>query len=196
MSTCPEPRRRVAADPDESTRWSSRTGGWPTSSTRCSRSRASTRCSSAIADTVSELIPYDDITSTRRTRRSATLRAVLARGNGAEEVLADEPFPFGEGITGWAVEHREPVLANRAAAGSARPVRRRHANRPRVADLGAARSPRGRLKGTLNIYRTGYQAVHRGGVPARRPLRRRRGARDRQRAHPRHVSSTRRRPTR
>ena len=34
--------------------------------------------------------------------------------DGSEKVLADEPFSYGEGITGWAVEHREPVLANRA----------------------------------------------------------------------------------
>ena len=68
-----------------------------------------------------------------------------------------ERFPFGEGITGWAVEHREPVLANQA-----------HLD-PRVRIVpGTPAEPealivvplvaRGNLKGTLNIYREGEDA--------------------------------------
>ena len=81
----------------------------------------------------------------------------LARSRWAEQVLA-ERFPFGEGITGWAVEHREPVLANQA-----------HLD-PRVRIVpGTPAEPealivvpliaRGSLKGTLNIYREGEDAA-------------------------------------
>jgi diguanylate cyclase (GGDEF)-like protein len=109
-----------------------------------------------IADTVGELIPYDDITFYEANDAAQELRAVYASGEDAEKVLADEPFPYGVGITGWAVEHREPVLANRAELD------------PRVRFV-ANTTPdpeslivvplvaRGRLKGTLNIYRAGFQ---------------------------------------
>ncbi len=109
-----------------------------------------------IAHTVGELIPYDDITFYEANDAAHELRAVYASGEDAEKVLADEPFPYGVGITGWAVEHREPVLANRAELD------------PRVRFV-ANTTPdpeslivvplvaRGRLKGTLNIYRAGFQ---------------------------------------
>ncbi|HET9243310.1 MAG TPA: diguanylate cyclase [Gaiella sp.] len=109
-----------------------------------------------IARTVGELIPYDDITFYEADEGKRELRAVYASGDDSEKVLADEPFSYGVGITGWAVEHREPVLANRAELD------------PRVRFV-ANTTPdpeslivvplvaRGRLKGTLNIYRAGYQ---------------------------------------
>ena len=69
-----------------------------------------------------------------------------------------ESFSFGEGITGWAVDHREAVLANRA-----------HLD-PRVrfvpgtpiepeALIAVPLIARGQLKGTLNIYRVGEDAA-------------------------------------
>ena len=67
-----------------------------------------------IAHTVGELIPYDDITFYEADEAKRELKAVYASGHDSEKVLADEPFSYGVGITGWAVEHREPVLANRA----------------------------------------------------------------------------------
>ncbi len=109
-----------------------------------------------IASTVGELIPFDDITFYEADDSARQLQAVYASGDDAEKVLADEPFPYGVGITGWAVEHREPVLANRAELD------------PRVRFV-ANTTPdpeslivvplvaRGRLKGTLNIYRAGFQ---------------------------------------
>jgi diguanylate cyclase (GGDEF)-like protein len=109
-----------------------------------------------IADTVGELIPYDDITFYEANEATQELRAVFASGEDSEKVLADAPFAYGVGITGWAVEHREPVLANRAELD------------PRVRFV-ANTTPdpeslivvplvaRGRLKGTLNIYRAGFQ---------------------------------------
>src|SRR5437773_243385 len=63
-----------------------------------------------IAEALTPLIPYDDmhIYEVDMVKREMIPR--LARSRWAAEILA-ERFPFGEGITGWAVEHREPVLA-------------------------------------------------------------------------------------
>jgi diguanylate cyclase (GGDEF)-like protein len=109
-----------------------------------------------IADTVGELIPYDDITFYEANDATRELRAVFASGDDAEKVLADEPFSYGVGITGWAVEHREPVLANRAELD---PRVRFVANTTPDPEslIVVPHVARGRLKGTLNIYRAGFQ---------------------------------------
>jgi diguanylate cyclase (GGDEF)-like protein/putative nucleotidyltransferase with HDIG domain len=111
-----------------------------------------------IADTVSELIPYDDLHIYEANETARTLKAVFVRGAWAEEVLADRPITFGEGITGWAVEHREPVLANQAHLD---PRVRFVANTPIEPEslVSVPLIARGRLKGTLNIYRVGERAA-------------------------------------
>ena len=76
-----------------------------------------------------------------------------------------------------------------------RPVRRRHAARPGVAHRRAADRAR-RHQGRAQHLSRRADRVHRGRVPARRPLRRRRGPRPRQRPGPGQRSSSRRRPTR
>jgi diguanylate cyclase (GGDEF)-like protein len=109
-----------------------------------------------IADTLAELIPYEDVHIYEADEAKRELIPVLARSKWAHEVMS-ETFSFGEGITGWAVEHREPVLANKA-----------HLD-PRVrfvpgtpvdpeALIAVPLIARGRLKGTLNIYRVGDDA--------------------------------------
>ncbi len=109
-----------------------------------------------IADTLAELIPYEDVHIYEADETKRELIPMLARGEWADEVMR-ERFAYGEGITGWAVEHREPVLANKA-----------HLD-PRVRFVpGTPLDPealiavplvaRGRLKGTLNIYRVGEEA--------------------------------------
>ena len=109
-----------------------------------------------IADTLAELIPYEDVHIYEADETKRELIPMLARGEWADEVMR-ERFAYGEGITGWAVEHRKPVLANRA-----------HLD-PRVRFVpGTPLDPealiavplvaRGRLKGTLNIYRVGEEA--------------------------------------
>ncbi|MGZ8688096.1 MAG: diguanylate cyclase, partial [Gaiellaceae bacterium] len=109
-----------------------------------------------IADTVGELIPHDDLAFYEADEAEAELRGVFARGQYAEEVLADEPFAFGTGITGWAVEHREPVLANRADLDPR--VRFVEGTPPDPESLIAVPLiARGRVKGALNIYRVGLQ---------------------------------------
>ena len=109
-----------------------------------------------IADTVGELIPHDDLAFYEADEAESTLRGVFARGQYADEVLADDPFAFGAGITGWAVEHREPVLANRADLDPR--VRFVEGTPPDPESLIAVPLiARGRVKGALNIYRVGLQ---------------------------------------
>jgi diguanylate cyclase (GGDEF)-like protein len=106
-----------------------------------------------IADTLADLIPYEDVHIYEADEAKRELIPVFARSKWATEIMS-ETFSFGEGITGWAVEHREPVLANKA-----------HLD-PRVrfvpgtpvdpeALIAVPLIARGRLKGTLNIYRVG-----------------------------------------
>ena len=110
-----------------------------------------------IADTLAELIPYDDVHIYEADEAKRELIPVLVRSKWESEVMA-ETFSFGQGITGWAVDHREPVLSNRA-----------HLD-PRVrfvpgtpvdpeALIAVPLIARGRLKGTLNIYRVGEEAA-------------------------------------
>src|SRR5437867_4773556 len=66
-----------------------------------------------IADALAALVPYEDVNIYEADESSRQLRAVLARGEWVDEIMS-ESFSFGEGITGWAVEHREAVLANKA----------------------------------------------------------------------------------
>jgi len=110
-----------------------------------------------IADALAELIPYEDVHIYEADEAKRELVPVLARSKWADEVMRKR-FSFGEGITGWAVERREPVLANQA-----------HLD-PRVRFVpGTPTDPealiavplvaRGRLKGTLNIYRIGEDAA-------------------------------------
>ena len=69
-------------------------------------------------------------------------------------MIADEPFGFGEGITGWAVANREPVLANRADLDPR--VRFVEGTPPDPESLIAVPLiARGSIKGALNIYRVG-----------------------------------------
>ena len=111
---------------------------------------------SRIADTLAELIPYEDVHIYEADEAKRELIPVLARSKWADQVMS-ETFSFGEGITGWAVVHREPVLSNKA-----------HLD-PRVrfvpgtpiepeALIAVPLIARGRLKGTLNIYRVGEHA--------------------------------------
>jgi diguanylate cyclase (GGDEF)-like protein len=108
-----------------------------------------------IADALAVLIPYEDVHIYEADEAKRELIPVLARSQWEHEIMS-ETFSFGEGITGWAVEHREPVLANKA-----------HLD-PRVrfvpgtpiepeALIAVPLIARGRLKGTLNIYRVGEE---------------------------------------
>jgi diguanylate cyclase (GGDEF)-like protein len=109
-----------------------------------------------IADTLAELVPYDALHVYEADNTRRELVPKLARTEWADEVMRTRPG-FGQGIIGWAVANREPVLANKA-----------HLD-PRVAMVpGTPAEPealisipliaRGALKGALNIYRIGEDA--------------------------------------
>ncbi len=109
-----------------------------------------------IADTLDDLVPYDALQIYEADNTRNELIPVLARSEWESEIMRTRPA-FGQGITGWAVVNREPVLANRAH------------HDPRVAFIpGTPAEPealvtipliaRGSLKGALNMYRLGETA--------------------------------------
>src|SRR5690349_4242637 len=65
-----------------------------------------------IADTLAELVPYDALHLYEADNAARDLVPKLARTEWADEVMRTRPG-FGEGITGWAVANRQPVLTNR-----------------------------------------------------------------------------------
>lgn len=106
-----------------------------------------------IADTLADIIPHDALVIYRADEEKRTLIPVIARDPYEEQIMRS-PSEFGHGITGWAVEHREPVLSNEA-----------HLD-PRVRFIpGCPIDPealiavplvaRGAVTGALNIYRAG-----------------------------------------
>ena len=110
-----------------------------------------------IADTLKELIPYDSLTVYEVDDVHRMIIPVVAKDTYAEEIMS-ETFPVGEGLTGWAVERAEPVLANEA-----------HED-PRVAVIANTPSEpealicvplvaRGATMGALNVYRLGNEAA-------------------------------------
>src|SRR5438477_1225732 len=110
-----------------------------------------------IADALADLIPHDSLTIYEADVPRRILIPVWARDKWADKILADK-CPFGVGLTGWGVEHREPALVNQA-----------HLD-PRVATVPGtpADEPeamitipliaRDSIKGALNIYRLGEEA--------------------------------------
>ncbi len=109
-----------------------------------------------IADTLAELVPYDALHVYEADTTRQELVPKLARTEWRDEVMRTRPG-FGQGITGWAVANRQPVLTNQA-----------HLD-PRVVIIpGTPVDPealisiplvaRGSLKGALNIYRVGVHA--------------------------------------
>ena len=66
-----------------------------------------------IADTLDEIVPYEALHIYEADESKRHLVPALVRSDYADEILSDT-FPFGVGITGWAVEHRQPVLSNQA----------------------------------------------------------------------------------
>jgi diguanylate cyclase (GGDEF)-like protein len=110
-----------------------------------------------IGDALTDLIPHEALHIYEADEANRQLVPVHVRSQWAKEIYKTRPA-YGEGITGWAVVHREAVLANQAQ------------NDPRVAQVpGTPVDPeslivvpliaRGSLKGTLNIYRVGEDAA-------------------------------------
>lgn len=104
-----------------------------------------------IAEALDDLVAYDTLTIYEADEAKRELIPVLSRDRWEKEIMATRPI-FGQGITGWAVANRQPVLANEA-----------HLD-PRVTFVpGTPMEPealisvpliaRGAVKGALNIYR-------------------------------------------
>ncbi len=111
-----------------------------------------------IAGTLADLVPYEALHVYEADESRSELVPVLARSQWYEEQVMRSRPKFGEGLTGWAVEHRRPVWTNRADLD------------PRVVTVpGTPVEPealitvpliaRGALKGALNIYRIGEHAA-------------------------------------
>jgi diguanylate cyclase (GGDEF)-like protein len=66
-----------------------------------------------IADSLKTVVIYDSLTIYRIDRARGVRRPVIARDRFAELILGYDA-PLGTGLTGWAVDHREAVMANDA----------------------------------------------------------------------------------
>jgi diguanylate cyclase (GGDEF)-like protein len=110
-----------------------------------------------IADALAELVPHDSLTIYEADEPRRLLIPVWARDKWADKILADS-CPFGVGLTGWGVEHRESVLVNKAhldprtatVVGTPEDEPEALITIPLIA--------RDSIKGALNIYRLGEDA--------------------------------------
>ncbi len=110
-----------------------------------------------IADTLADLIPHDSLTIYEADETHRLLKPVLARDPWADKIMASLSR-FGEGITGWAVEHREPVLTNQAHLDPrVNIVPGTPADEPEAL-VSVPLIARGHTKGALNVYRLGEDA--------------------------------------
>jgi diguanylate cyclase (GGDEF)-like protein len=110
-----------------------------------------------IADALADLVPHDSLTIYEADEPRRILIPVWARDKWADKILADK-CPFGMGLTGWGVEHREAARVNQA-----------HLD-PRVETVPGTPDDepealitipliaRDSVKGALNIYRLGEDA--------------------------------------
>ena len=108
----------------------------------------------AVADALAQLVPHDTLTVFEVETSRGVLKPVLCRDMYAAEIMAMDPFPIGEGLTGSAVESGTPQLVNDA-----------HLDARAVQIPGTPDEPesmvvipliaRGERKGCLSLYRLG-----------------------------------------
>ncbi|MDQ4028063.1 MAG: GAF domain-containing protein, partial [Actinomycetota bacterium] len=106
-----------------------------------------------IVDTLADLIPYDSLTIYEADEAKGVLKPIVARDQWAQEVM-NCPNNIGEGVTGWAVQHREPVISNELHLDS-RATQIPGTPDEREALICVPLISRDSIKGALNIYRTG-----------------------------------------
>jgi diguanylate cyclase (GGDEF)-like protein len=110
-----------------------------------------------IADALADLIPHDSLTIYEADEPRRLLIPVWARDQWADKILADT-CPFGVGLTGWGVEHREPARVNQAHLDPrVKTVPGTPDNEPE-AMITIPLIARDSIKGALNIYRLGEEA--------------------------------------
>ncbi|HEY6962418.1 MAG TPA: diguanylate cyclase [Gaiellaceae bacterium] len=110
-----------------------------------------------IAETLGDLMPYEALHIYEAHEDRRELVPLLARSQEFEEEIMRSRPRFGEGITGWAVQHRRPVWTNRAHLDPRTVVIPGTSNEPE-AMITVPLIARGALKGALNIYRIGEDA--------------------------------------
>jgi diguanylate cyclase (GGDEF)-like protein/excisionase family DNA binding protein len=111
-----------------------------------------------IADSLKTVVTYDSLTIYRIDREHGVRRPVIARDRFAELILGYDA-PLGTGLTGWAVDNREPLMANDA-----------HLDPRSIQIPGTPFEPEsmvivplmgdGEVLGTLNIGRMGGPEAH------------------------------------
>ncbi len=110
-----------------------------------------------IADTLAELVPYDSLSIYQADEAQTVLVPVLARDQWADEILKSSR-EFGQGITGWAALHREPVRTNQAHLDPRMTVVPGTPPDEPEALITVPLIARDTVKGALNIYRLGEHA--------------------------------------
>jgi diguanylate cyclase (GGDEF)-like protein len=110
-----------------------------------------------IADTLGDIVPYDAFTIYQADEARRCLIPLMARDTYADEIMNDRPI-FGQGITGWAVEHREPQLVNQAHLDSRVQVVPGTPPDEPEALITIPLVARDAIQGALNIYRLGDDA--------------------------------------
>jgi diguanylate cyclase (GGDEF)-like protein len=110
-----------------------------------------------IADALGELVPYDAFTIYQADEARRCLIPLMARDQWADEIMKDRPI-FGQGITGWAVEHREPLLVNQAHLDPRVQVVPGTPPDEPEALITIPLVARDAIQGALNIYRLGEDA--------------------------------------
>jgi diguanylate cyclase (GGDEF)-like protein len=110
-----------------------------------------------IADTLGDLIPFDAFTIYQADETRRVLIPLMSRDKWADEIMGDQPL-YGEGITGWVVENREPQLVNQAQLDPRVKVVPGTPPDEPEALISVALVARGTVKGALNVYRLGDDA--------------------------------------
>src|SRR4029079_13843599 len=110
-----------------------------------------------IADTLAELVPHDTLSSYQAYEPQTQLVPVLARDKWAEKIM-ESRSDFGEGITGWAALHREPVRTNQAHLDPRTKTVPGTPPDEAEALITVPLIARELVKGVLNIYRLGEDA--------------------------------------
>ncbi len=110
-----------------------------------------------IADTLAELVPHDSLSIYQADDAQAVLTPVLSRDKWADKIMSSSS-QFGEGITGWAALHREPVRTNKAHLDPrTKTVPGTPENEPEAL-VAVPLIARDLVIGVLNIYRLGEDA--------------------------------------
>jgi diguanylate cyclase (GGDEF)-like protein len=109
-----------------------------------------------IADSLADVIPYDAFTIYQADEARRLLIPVMARDRWADEIMSARPV-FGEGITGWAIDHCEPQLVNDAHLDPRMKTVPGTPDEPEAL-ISVPLVARGAVKGALNVYRLGTEA--------------------------------------